>query len=120
MLLAEDHLMLSLVDVVDMVFSCRNVYKSLLMGHTGHAAGNRVAGGGGGGGSPDGSGAGGAGDSSAGVGGGPWNAGAGRGGNSTESVPVLNGDGYVDAKASTGADGSGNYAVVVREVVVLV
>ena len=48
-------------------------------------------------------------DGSAANGPGPWNAGAGRGGNGGESTPVLNADGYMDAKASTGSGGGGNY-----------
>ena len=81
------------------------------VGHIGHAPGNHyVAGGGGGGGSPSGSGAYGAiWNGSSTVGPGPWVSGAGRGGNGAESVPVLNADGYMDAKASTGSGGGGNY-----------
>ena len=81
------------------------------VGHTGHAPGNHyVAGGGGGGGDPTGSGAYGATwDGSAAVGPGPWNAGAGRGGNGAEPHATINSDGYMDAKASTGSGGGGNY-----------
>ena len=81
------------------------------VGHTGHAPGNHyVAGGGGGGGSPGGSGgSGGLYDGSAANGPGPWNAGAGRGGNGTEPHATINSDGYMDAKASTGSGGGGNY-----------
>ena len=82
------------------------------IGHTGHAPGNHyVAGGGGGGGQPSGSGVfGGIYNGSTVEGSGPWLSGAGRGNNGAEPIAVVNADGYVDAKQSTGSGGGGGYA----------